>query len=140
MPRSYAQLQTRNADLATDFGLDWAIKLFGQEAIDSLPVRTAGKNKGKPKGFVIWRKALAAGYCREISGPLAVGQLADAWIGAGSFSARDNAVVGQWLGRKQPLGASASANCFFEKGREARAREQARLEADRLEMIRDNAQ
>lgn len=112
-----AHLATKSADLASEFGLDWATKLFGAEAIASLPVRAAGKNKGKPKGFVIWRKATVAGYCQEVSTPLAVGQLADAWIGAGALSLRGSAMLGQWLGRWQPLAASASAGCFFEDGR-----------------------
>jgi hypothetical protein len=134
---AYAQLETRHADLATDFGLDWATKLFGTEAIASLPVRASGKNKGKPKGFVIWRKATIAGYCRDVQAPLAVGQLADAWIGSACFSGRSNAVQGQWMGRSQSLAAAASAGCFFDAGRARHAAEQARNEADRQEMIAD---
>lgn len=128
------QLCTRSADLATDVGLAWATKLFGEEAIASLPIRATGKNKGKPKGFVIWRKALNPGYCREVCGPLAVGQIADAWIGAGSLTLRSAAVYGQWLGRSQPLAASASAGAFFADGRDKHAQEQARLDAERDEM------
>jgi hypothetical protein len=99
----YAVLCPKSADLASEFGLSWATKLFGAEAIASLPVRLAGKNKGKPKGFVIWRKAIVPGWCREVSTPLAVGGFADAWIGAGPFSTRDGALIGQWHGRMQPL-------------------------------------
>jgi hypothetical protein len=103
MAKTYAMLETKYADLATDFGRKWATELFGAEVIASLPIRTVGKNKGTPKGFVIWRKAFAAGYCREVSTPPAVGQLADAWIGAGAMTLRSGAVSGQWMGRSQAL-------------------------------------
>jgi hypothetical protein len=127
---AYAQLETHHADLASDFGLEWATKLFGADAIASLPIRQAGKHKGKPKGFVIWRKATVAGYCREVQSPLKVGGLADAWIGEGPLSWRSNAMAGQWLGRNQSLAASFSVGVFFDEGRARHAAEQARLAAD----------
>jgi hypothetical protein len=129
MPRTYATLETQSADLASEFGLNWATQLFGAEAIASLPIRKSGKNKGAPKGYVIWRKARTAGYSRAVASPLAVGQLADAWIGIGPLSQRGG-VEGFWLGRMQPLSASASAGCFFEAGRAKWAREQAQRAAD----------
>lgn len=128
-------LETKYADLATDFGRDWATKLFGEDAIASLPVRATGKNKGAPKGFVIWRKAMTAGYCREVCGPLAQGQMADAWIGFGPLSHRSDAIIGNWLGRMQALAASASAGAFFEEGRARRAAEDARNRADLAAML-----
>jgi hypothetical protein len=126
MPR-YVTLDTKYAHLASAFGREWATKLFGDEAIASLPVLKAGKNKGAPKGYIIWRKAATTGYCREVCGPLAVGQLADAWIGLGPLSPRSDAIDGKWLGRVQPLAASASAGFFFEDGRARYAAEQARF-------------
>ena len=122
---TYAQLETKTADLATEFGLQWAIKLFGAEAIASLPVRASGKNKGSPKGFVIWRKATVAGYSRECCAPLRVGGMCDAWIGASGFVLRSGATRGAWLGRTQALAASFSANYFFDEGRARMAAEQA---------------
>ena len=135
MSRAYAQLRLLSADLATEFGFDWATKLFGAEAIASLPIRASGKNKGKPKGFVIWRKADTAGYCREVASPLAVGQLADAWIGSGPLSTRSHAVEGQWLGRSQTLAAAAAAGYFFEQGRARHAEEVAKAAAERADEI-----
>ena len=129
MSRSYATLETKWADLATPFGLEWATKLFGADAVASLPIRKAGKNKGAPKGYVIWRKALTGGYCREVCSPVKVGQLADAWIGLGPLSPRGS-VEGVWFGRVQPLAASASTGCFFEEGRAKWAREEAKRAAD----------
>lgn len=134
---AYARLEMKSADLATDFGIEWATKLFGEEAIASLPVRASGKNKGKPKGFVIWRKASTAGYCREVSTPLAVGQLADAWIGAGCFSGRESALRGQWLGRVQGLAASASGGFFFDEGRARHAAEIAQEEERQKEFAEE---
>lgn len=128
MTRTYARLETKSADLATEFGLEWATKLFGADAIASLPVRASGKNKGAPKGFVIWRKAVTAGYCREVLSPIAVGQLADAWIGAGFCSTRGDAMVGRWMGRTETL--ALSRHYLFEDGRERRAAEIARANAD----------
>jgi len=81
-------LTLHTADLATEFGRDWATKLFGQEAIASLPTRQAGKNKGAPKGYVIWRKANGSGWCAECQSPVRAGQLVDAWIGTGAFTLR----------------------------------------------------
>jgi len=126
----YAVLTTKTADLASDFGLEWATKLFGEEAIASLPVRQAGKNKGKPVGFVGWRKAVVAGYCREVCGPLAINQMADAWIGKGPCSTRSDALSGQWMGRVQPLAASAPAGFFFAEGRARWAAEEAKRQAE----------
>lgn len=137
MAKTYAMLETKSADLATDFGLEWATKLFGAEAIASLPVRSSGKNKGAPKGFVIWRKAMIGGWCREFGTPLATGQFADAWIGAGPLSTRETAVTGQWFGRKQSLAATASAGFFFEEGR---AREAARQAKDAAERAAERAE
>ncbi len=130
MARTYARLETKTADLATEFGREWATKLFGAEAVASLPVRTIGKNKGTPKGFVIWRKATSGGYCRECCAPRAVGQLVDAWIGAGSFTLRSGAERGQWLGRVQTLACSATAGYLFDEGRARHAAEKAWLNAE----------
>lgn len=123
--RQYAVLVPKSADLASDFGRQWAEKLFGAEAIASLPMRLSGKHKGKPKGYVIWRKAIVAGWSREAGAPLAVGQLADAWIGEGPLSHRSDALSGKWLGRMQPLASAASAGHFFDSGRARWATEEA---------------
>lgn len=120
----YATLETKHADLATEFGLDWATQLFGEEAIASLPKRMTGKNKGAPKGFVLWRKALTSGWCRERSHAVAPGQLVEALIGECPLSSCG--VQGFWLGRFQELSAGACARVFFEDGR---AREAARVPA-----------
>jgi hypothetical protein len=130
MPRTYAQLVTRSASLATPFGLEWATVLFGAEAIASLPVRLAGKHRGAPKGHVIWRKAHTPGWCSEVGTPLAYGTIADAWIGGSSQTPRGDALTGQWLGRVQPLAASASAGHFFAAGRIRHATEEAQRAAD----------
>ena len=127
---SYGRLETRSSDLATDFGLKWATDLFGEEAIASLPVRASGKNKGKPKGHVVWRKCSVAGYCREVQSPLAVGNLADAWIGAGPLSGRNDALPAKWHGRVQQL--AGSRYFLFEEGRKAVA-EEARRDREEFE-------
>lgn len=106
--RPYVQLTHRTASLAEQFGYDYAVRLFGQEAIDSLPVRASGKNKGKPKGFLIWRTAMTAGWVAECQAPCSAGGLVDAWVGAGQFTPRDSAERGVWFGRVQGLVGSKS--------------------------------
>lgn len=121
------QLETKSAKLSTDFGLEWATKLFGEEAINSLPKLTRGKDAGKPKGYVIWRKALSSGYSRDFSMAVKVGQMTDAWIGLGPLSTRGDAVEGRWLGRIQALASTNSGHALFEEGRQRYAREQAEI-------------
>lgn len=137
MRRNNVRLDWKNAALSTAFGLEWAIKLFGEEAIGSLPVLKSGKNKGQPKGFVHWRKALSGGWCDECQSPVAVGQLVDAWIGLGFASNRSDALAGQWLGRIQPL--AGSRYHLFQEGRDRHAAEQAKLaavwEEEKAEML-----
>ena len=41
MARQNAVVQHRTAPLSTDFGLEYATKLFGQETIDSLQIGRA---------------------------------------------------------------------------------------------------
>ena len=130
MAQIIARLETLSSPLASQFGRQWATTLFGEEAIASLPLLKAGKNKGQPKGYVFWRKAISGGWCRECQSPLAVGQLADAWIGIGPCSTREYAVSGQWLGRMQPLGGSKYH--LFQEGRDRWAAEQARNNEIRL--------
>lgn len=84
----------------------------------------AGKNKGKPKGFVIWRKALASGYCREVQSPLAAGAVADAWLAAGAFCTRSEPLTGLWLGRVQEI--AGSGYYLFEEDRARAAADMAR--------------
>lgn len=128
----YAVLSPKFAGLETEFGRAWAEKLFGAEAIASLPVRTVGKNKGCPKGYVIWRKAIVAGWCREVSSPLSVGSLADAWIGPGPFASRDSALIGFWAGRRQSLAGSKSV--LFGRAEADAAAERERFEAEMAEL------
>jgi len=130
MARAYVRLETKSAKIASEFGRDWAIKVFGANAIDSLPKFQRGPNAGQPKGYIIWRKALSGGWCQECQSPLAIGQLADAWVGLSSLSLRSDAMSGQWLGREQPL--AGSTDNLFQSGRDRWAAEQARIEQDRF--------
>jgi hypothetical protein len=135
---TYFPMDVKHADLATEFGLNWATQLFGAEAIASLPVRKSGKNKGAPKGFVIWRKAVNGGYCRDLGHAVKAGGFIDAWIGAGFASNRSDAVQGRWLGRSQALAGSVGGY-LFEQGRERADRERAlaaaRWEEEKADML-----
>jgi hypothetical protein len=93
-------LRSRQAKLATDqFARDYLVRLFGQPALDSLPTLERGPNKGQPKGWLIWRTAMSAGWVAECQGPCAEGGLVDAWVGAHQFTDRNDAMLGQWCGR-----------------------------------------
>jgi len=118
---------TQSADLSTPFGLEWATKLFGEEAVASLPIRTVGKNKGCPKGHIIWEKAATAGYVPHLGHAVTVGSLMGAWIGGSNQTPRGAAMTGKWLGRVQTL--AGSPYYLFEQGRARHAAEVAANEA-----------
>lgn len=131
-----ARTETKSADLATDFGLRYATWLFGEEAIASLPVRKIGKNKGKPKGHVIWLRTVSAGYHPCVDGGVKEGVTVRAWIGSGMFSPESDALQGEWLGRTQSLCGSA---CFLGPEKRAkwtaeRAREAAQFQQQLAEL------
>lgn len=120
----YAKYETKNSSLASDFGYDWACKLFGAECINTLPRYVRGPKVGKPKGFVIWINCTAGGWSRELGGVLKPG-LARAWLGTSQFSTNEEAIRGQWLGREQAVG---GPRCYlFEDGRRAEMDRQDRL-------------
>ena len=128
MAKTTCILEHRNAKIAEEFGLEWATKLFGEEAVASLPKLESGKNKGKPKGYIHWRTATKAGWSSEHGIVVGLG-VVDAWICEGQSGFRRDAMPGRWLGREQNL---AGSRCFlFEDGRARHAAEEARLQADR---------
>ena len=103
MAARHAQTEQKAAKLSSDWGYQYAVRLFGQEAIDSLPVLKSGPNKGKPAGYVCWLKTTTPGYCAYVSGGAPAGMVVRAWIGAGPFSSQGDALTGHWLGRAQPV-------------------------------------
>jgi len=67
MPRSRRGVQTavivtRDAYINSDFGTSYATKLFGEEAIASLPEISRGKRKGMKKGMLFWEKCTEGGW------------------------------------------------------------------------------
>lgn len=61
---NYAQFETREARLSSDFGEEMARKWFGDEVVDALPKYVRGKSAGKPKGFYVWTKVVRGGWVR----------------------------------------------------------------------------
>lgn len=100
---SRAQTEQKSAKLSEAFGYDYAVRLFGQETIDALPVLKAGPNKGKPAGYVIWLKTTTPGYCVYNNGGTPAGVVVRAWIAQGPFSGQSDAVQGTWCGRPEKL-------------------------------------
>jgi hypothetical protein len=133
---THARTEQRSAQLTTDFGLKYAIKLFGQEAIDSLPLLQSGPRRGKPKGHVIWRTTTSAGYHVNAGRGVAAGTVVRAWIGAGPFSGEEAALTGLWLGRTQQLCGSRDLLTAEYRAQHAaeQARDAAELQAQLAEM------
>jgi hypothetical protein len=118
--------ETRHAKLSEDFGYDYAVRLFGRTAIESLPKLERGPNKGKPKGFIHWKKAMTAGYSRNYCQPVKPGTMVRAWIGEHMGTLEDNAMRGDWCGRMQNLCGSRSVlTAEYREREEATARENA---------------
>ena len=126
MATNTAVIEHRSAKIADDFGLDWAMKLFGAEAIDSLPKFVRGPNKGKPKGFIHWCKASKGGWTNE-HGVVTPG-LVEAWIGLSMYTLRNDALSGKWLGRVQNL--AGRSFYMFEEGRQRDADYKAKVVAE----------
>jgi hypothetical protein len=124
---NYAKLSPINkALLSDDFGLSYAIRLFGQEAVDSIPVFQKGKNAGKKKGVLHWINADVGGWTREY-GAVTPG-LVRAWISLYSGSFERDAIEGMWLGRVQML--AAGRYYLGDVGRANYANDQAVIAAD----------
>ncbi len=74
MTVNYARIESREAWLSTDFGLEFATRKFGQEAIDALPTYQRGKRIGLKKGMIRWKKVTRGGwvktgpYCQDSGG------------------------------------------------------------------------
>lgn len=59
---TYAQTEVKYARLATEFGEQLARKWFGDDVVDQMPLYVRGKNKGKPKGYLKWKKVIKGGW------------------------------------------------------------------------------
>ena len=120
MAARHAQTEQKSAKLSSDFGYQYAVRLFGQEAIDSLPTLQRGQDKGKPAGYVCWLKTTTPGYCAYVSGGAPAGMVVRAWIAAGPFSGQEDALRGSWCGRTEQL---CLSRCYLgEEGRALRLR------------------
>lgn len=132
MARQRILLNNRHAKLSEPFGYDYAVRLFGQEAVDSLPKLERGPNKGTPKGCLHWRTAMTAGWVSECQAPCKAGGLVDAWIGEHMGSLRDDAMRGLWCGREQSLAGSRSVLTEAYRAQETAARLEQQAEYERL--------
>lgn len=121
MATRHAQTEQKSAKLSDDWGYQYAVRLFGQEAIDSLPTLKRGPNQGKPAGYICWLKTTTPGYCAYLSGGAPAGMVVRAWIAAGPFSGQDDALQGTWCGRTETL---CLSRCYLgEEGRAIRLAE-----------------
>jgi hypothetical protein len=66
MPVQRARVEDRRAALAEDFGREILIKKFGDKGaeiiLETFGLLKSGKNKGKPRGFIHWRKCTVGGW------------------------------------------------------------------------------
>lgn len=102
MPRT-APTIVKQAELSSEFGYNYAVELFGQVAVDSIPVLKAGKNKGKPKGWIFWMRTTAPGYHPYASGGVGANVTIRCWIGENYGTPENDAAIGFWRGRWQNL-------------------------------------
>lgn len=107
--------ETLAAPLCEAFGQEWATKLFGRKCVEAIPLLKAGANRGKARGFVIWKKAVTAGYAYQYQMPVRPGQLVRAWIGETRTTPEGQAMTGYFMGRIQTI--CATATILFEDGR-----------------------
>jgi len=129
-----AKVETRTAPLWEEFGIEYATRLFGAEALTDLPRYARGPNAGKPKAFLRWMRATSNGWCRECQGPVSEGGLVRAWITSAQFGHSNDEYVltGNWLGRTQPLCGSravlgeANRTAEIQRQEAARADDEAR--------------
>lgn len=118
-PKHCQTIDMTGAPLSEDFGYNLAVKWFGQEAVDSLPEFVRGKNKGKKKGFIRWRKVTVAGYEAGHGRAFAEGQTIWGWISKSMYGGSQDAAPGRWMGRVQGL--SGSHSLLNEAARERNA-------------------
>jgi len=59
---TYAAFKENTAYLSGDFGEKYARRLFGDDIVDALPRFVKGKNKGKIKGRLDWKKCVRGGW------------------------------------------------------------------------------
>lgn len=133
MAKTTAQVVRHRAALAEEFGLNYATKLFGADALAALPRYQRGKNAGKLKGAIVWIKAERGGWHYEY-GVCRPG-LVRAWIVAGYDGNQGDAVTGMFHGRVQNL--CASASMLGEANRAAEAARQAAEATDRAAQIEE---
>lgn len=57
-----AKFQVRSAWLGTEFGEQYARRLFGDSVVDALPRYVRGKSVGKLKADVTWLKCVEGGW------------------------------------------------------------------------------
>lgn len=59
---SFAESETNDAWLSSEFGESYARRIFGDEIVDGLERYKRGKYKGKLKGKIVWRKITKGGW------------------------------------------------------------------------------
>ena len=62
--KGFARFETKHSWLSSEFGENYARKLFGDVIVDSLPRYVRGKRKGLLKGYIEWRKCVAGGWVK----------------------------------------------------------------------------
>lgn len=131
----YATYETKHAALATDFGYEFACKLFGKETVDLMPRYVRGKNAGKLKGFVGWRNCSVGGWSKAIGGVVYPGKCVRAWLTEAYYGDELSAVSLPWCGRVEIINFD---RCYlYEKGREARIEESRRYKQGRIEELQE---
>lgn len=63
-----ASYEIKTAKLASDFGVQMAERWFTAEQLALVPMLKAGKDKGKMRGIIEWKKVHVGGWQRDKNG------------------------------------------------------------------------
>jgi len=102
---NYAHIQTKEAWLWTDFGFDFASRIFPQDILDDLPRYVRGEKKGKIKNHkIVWEKVERGGWTRTNGVEKRVGKVIKARLVCSPFREEEQTVLdygrdaeGNWL-------------------------------------------
>lgn len=131
----YAKYDDKFSALATDFGYEFACKVFGQTTVDQMPKFQRGPNKGKLKGFIGWRNCVVGGWSRAHGGVITPGKCVRAWLTEQYYGQENSAVSLEWCGRREKI--NFDRLYLFDVGRTYKADENERYRLSNIENIHD---
>lgn len=62
---NYASVEHRSAQISSEFGNEFARRVFGDAIVDALPKVSRGPRKGETKGTIQWEKCTKGGWSNK---------------------------------------------------------------------------